>query len=103
MSPFATSLVEWGATLFTLVGFWLCIRHRAVCFLVFLVADLGWFVSAWAHFHPALLAQQAVYIALNVVGYALWRRDERLRQALEEVESRALQSPAPAPDAAAIR
>ncbi len=95
MSQFPTTLIEWGATLLSLAGFWLCIRHRAVCFLVFLVADAGWFVSAWVNFHPSLLAQQAVYIRLNVVGYWMWRKDERLQAALESVEKRALQPEAP--------
>ena len=58
MSPFIITLVEWGATLLSLAGFWLCIQHRASCFVVFFVADLGWFTSAWLNFHPSLLAQQ---------------------------------------------
>ena len=91
MSQFPTTLIEWGATLLSLAGFWLCIQHRAACFLVFLVADIGWFVSAWVNFHPSLLAQQAVYVLLNVVGYVMWRRDDRLRETLEALEKRALQ------------
>jgi nicotinamide riboside transporter PnuC len=90
MSPFTTTLIEWGATLLSLYGFWLCIQHRASCFVVFLVADLGWFTSAWVNFHPTLLAQQTVYILLNIVGYVMWRRDERLREALELIETREL-------------
>lgn len=92
MSPFTTTLIEWGSTLLSLVGFWLCIQHRASCFVVFLVADLGWFVSAWVNFHPTLLAQQSVYILLNIVGYILWRKDERLREALERIEERELET-----------
>ena len=99
MSQFSTTLIEWGATLLSLAGFWLCIRHRAVCFLVFLLADLGWFVSAWVNFHPSLLAQQAVYILLNVVGYLMWRKDERLAAALEAVEKRTLKTEVPASQA----
>ncbi len=90
MSPFQTTLIEWGSTLLSLVGFWLCIQHRASCFVVFLVADMGWFVSAWVNFHPTLLAQQTVYILLNVVGFVMWRRDDKLREALEQAEDRAL-------------
>ena len=90
MSPFIITLVEWGATLLSLAGFWLCIQHRASCFVVFFVADLGWFTSAWMNFHPSLLAQQVVYLFLNVVGYVLWRRDDRLREELERLEARAL-------------
>jgi nicotinamide riboside transporter PnuC len=89
MFPF-TTIIEWGATLLSLYGFWLCVRHRAVCFVVFLIADAGWFVSAWVNAHPALLAQQAVYIVLNVIGYYMWRRDERIHDALERLESRPL-------------
>jgi nicotinamide riboside transporter PnuC len=91
MSPFTTTLIEWGSTLLSVAGFWLCIQHRAVCFVVFLVADLGWFASAWMNFHPSLLAQQSVYILLNIVGYILWRRDERLREELERIEERELE------------
>jgi nicotinamide riboside transporter PnuC len=90
MSPFTTTLIEWGATLLSLIGFWLCIQHRKSCFVVFLVADLGWFATAWAHAHTTLVAQQTVYILLNVVGYVLWRRDDRLRDELERIEAREL-------------
>jgi nicotinamide riboside transporter PnuC len=93
MSPFTTTLIEWGATLLSLIGFWLCIQHRASCFVVFLVADLGWFVSAWVNFHPTLLAQQSVYILLNIVGYIMWRKDDRIREELERIEGRALKTP----------
>ena len=92
MSPFTTTLLEWGATLLSLGGFWLCIQHRASCFVVFLVADLGWFVSAWMDWHTTLLAQQTVYILLNIVGYVMWRKDERLREKLEEIEARELKA-----------
>ncbi|HEY8966215.1 MAG TPA: hypothetical protein VIM58_07220, partial [Candidatus Methylacidiphilales bacterium] len=33
--------------------------------------------------HATLVAQQSVYILMNVVGYWLWRRDEREKKALE--------------------
>jgi len=91
MSPFTTTLIEWGATLLSILGFWLCIQHRASCFVVFLVADLGWFASAWMNSHTTLLAQQVVYIFLNIVGYVMWRRDDRLREELERIEARALE------------
>jgi hypothetical protein len=56
------------------------------------VADLGWFASAWMNAHASLLAQQSVYILLNIVGYVMWRRDERLREELERIEARALEA-----------
>jgi nicotinamide riboside transporter PnuC len=87
MSPFATQLIEWVCTLLSLYGSWLCIRHRASGFVVFLVADLGWFWSAWVNSHPSLLAQQAIYVLLNVVGYAMWRQDERLRWRLAPIQA----------------
>ena len=90
MSPFTTTLIEWGSTLLSLGGFWLCIRHRSSCFVVFLVADLGWFASAWVNGHASLLAQQSVYVLLNIVGYIMWRRDERLEKELERLEKREL-------------
>src|SRR5271154_6106859 len=96
MSPFTTTLIEWGSTLLSVAGFWLCIRHRSSCFVVFLVADLGWFSSAWVNAHSALLAQQAVYILLNIVGFVLWRRDERLEKELERLEKRELKTREPA-------
>ena len=83
-------LIEWSALLLSLIGFWLCIQHRSICFVVFCVADLGWFVSAWMNSHTALLAQQSVYILLNIVGYIMWRKAERLREELERIEAREL-------------
>jgi hypothetical protein len=90
MSPFTTTFIEWGATLLSLAGFWLCIQHRASCFVVFFVADLGWLFSAWMNSHATLFAQQAIYIVLNVVGYIMWRRDEKLQDELERIEAREL-------------
>ena len=101
MSPLTTTLIEWGATLLSIYGFWLCIQHRASCFVVFLVADLGWFASAWMNYHPSLLAQQSIYILLNIVGYIMWRRDDRLREALERIEARELEA-ASAPEKKAV-
>jgi hypothetical protein len=87
MSPFTTQLIEWVCTLLSLVGSWLCIKRRASGFVVFFAADLGWFVSAWMSSHSSLLAQQAVYILLNLVGYAMWRQDERLRWLLKSIQA----------------
>lgn len=86
MSSFTTTLIEWVCTLLSIYGSWLCIRHRASGFVVFLAADLGWFVSAWMSSHPSLLAQQLIYILLNVVGYVMWRRDDRLRCRLAHIQ-----------------
>jgi nicotinamide riboside transporter PnuC len=82
--------MEWGSTLLSILGFWLCIQHRASCFVVFFVADVGWLVSAWLNRHPALLAQQVIYILLNVVGYVIWQREQRLKETLDRIEQREL-------------
>jgi nicotinamide riboside transporter PnuC len=79
MSSFITTCLEWVCTLLSIYGSWLCIRKRVSGFVVVLAADLGWFVSAWMNDHPSLLVQQFVYVILNLVGYAMWRQDERLR------------------------
>ena len=44
--------------------------------------------------HTTLLAQQSVYILLNIVGYVMWRKDERLREELERIEARELETAA---------
>ncbi len=79
MSSFTTNLTEWLCTLLSIYGSVLCIRKRVSGFVVFLVADLGWLASAWMNAHSSLLVQQAIYVVLNIVGYAMWRQDERLR------------------------
>lgn len=79
MSSFTTNLTEWLCTLLSIYGSVLCIRKRVSGFVVFLVADLGWLASAWMNAHSSLLVQQAIYVILNLVGYAMWRQDERLR------------------------
>jgi hypothetical protein len=91
MSPFTTTLIEWVSTLLSIAGFWLCIQHRSSCFVVFAFADLGWLGSAWVNGHSSLFAQQCVYLLLNVVGYVMWRRDERLEQRLKDIEDRSLE------------
>jgi nicotinamide riboside transporter PnuC len=90
MSPATTTLIEWISTLLSIAGFWLCIRHRSSCFVVFTIADLGWLASAFVNGHFSLLAQQIVYVMLNVIGYVMWRRDERIEQRLTEIEDRVL-------------
>jgi nicotinamide riboside transporter PnuC len=87
MSSITTTAIEWVCTLLSIYGSWLCIRHRASGFVVFLVADLGWFFSAWMSSHPSLLAQQFIYILLNLVGYAMWRQDERLRWGFARIQA----------------
>jgi nicotinamide riboside transporter PnuC len=87
MSSFTTNLVEWLCTLLSIYGSWLCIRKRVSGFVVFLVADLGWFASAWMNAHSSLLAQQSIYLILNLVGYAMWRQDERLRGRLQFIQA----------------
>ena len=82
MSPLLTTLIEWGATLLSLLGCWLCIRRHAICFVVFSVADVGWLTTAWMNSHTTLFAQQILYLILNIVGYLMWTRDGRLRQEL---------------------
>jgi nicotinamide riboside transporter PnuC len=87
MASFTTNLIEWVCTLLSIYGSWLCIRKRISGFVVFLAADLGWFVSAWMSSHTSLLAQQAIYVLLNLVGYVMWRKDERLRWGLEPIQA----------------
>jgi len=87
MSSYTTTAIEWVCTLLSIYGSWLCIKHRASGFVVFFAADFGWFLSAWMSSHPSLLVQQFIYILLNVVGYAMWRQDERLRWSLAPIQA----------------
>ncbi len=80
-------LLEWTSTLFSLIGFWYCIQKRAFSFLIFLGADVGWLLSGvWSH-HHSLIVQQVVYVALNVTGYILWKRDEAIESQLANQEN----------------
>jgi nicotinamide riboside transporter PnuC len=87
MFSVTTTTLEWVCTLLSIYGSWLCIQKRVSGFVVFLVADVGWFVSAGMNSHSSLLAQQFIYILLNIVGYVMWRRDERLRWGLESTQA----------------
>ena len=87
MYTVTTTTIEWICTLLSIYGSWLCIQKRVSGFVVFLVADLGWFVSAGLSSHTALLAQQFIYILLNIVGYVMWRSDERLRWKLDPIQA----------------
>lgn len=68
--------LEWSATLVSLIGFYLCIKKKPSSFLVFLWADFSWGLSAFFIAHWALVVQQVFYMAMNVAGYLIWKREE---------------------------
>ena len=77
------TLMEWLATVLSLWAFYLCIRHKAYCFLVFLAGDLLWLFTALHAWHASLIGQQVLYVAMNIYGWQAWRReDQAVRQAL---------------------
>jgi hypothetical protein len=43
---------------------------------------------------PPDFPRQIVYLLLNIVGYVMWRRDERLQEELERIETRELEASA---------
>ena len=79
-----SSPAEWVATLLSLFGFYWCILKKPSSFLVFMAADLIWFITATFHQHWSLVAQQLVYLVMNWVGYKLWLADQ-----IAELQARA--------------
>lgn len=67
--------LEWSATLVSLVAFYMCILKKPSSFLVFLWADASWGLSAIFTEHWALVVQQVLYMAMNVAGYLIWKRE----------------------------
>jgi Zn-dependent protease with chaperone function len=70
-------IFEWVATALSLVAFYFCIAKKAFSFLIFMGADLLWLGAAGAMGHWALVIQQILYLGMNVVGYWIWRAEER--------------------------
>jgi nicotinamide riboside transporter PnuC len=68
-------IFEWVATALSLVAFYFCIRKQAFCFLIFIVADTLWLTAAAMMGHFSLVAQQVLYLGMNVVGFWMWRRE----------------------------
>lgn len=74
---FFENALEWSASIVSLVAFYMCILKKPSSFLVFLWADGSWFVSALLTHHWALVVQQVLYMAMNVAGYLIWKREEQ--------------------------
>jgi len=72
------SPAEWLATILSIYGFYWCIRKRPGCFIIFLVADVMWFITALAFQHWSLVAQQVVYLVMDGTGYAVWLAQQRV-------------------------
>ena len=71
------SPAEWVATILSIWGFYWCIKKRPGCFIIFLVADVMWFITALAFQHWSLVAQQVVYLVMDASGYAVWLAQQR--------------------------
>lgn len=80
---FAENALEWSASIVSLVAFYMCILKKPSSFLVFLWADGAWFVSATLTHHWSLVVQQVLYMAMNIAGYLIWKREEREEQLWE--------------------
>jgi nicotinamide riboside transporter PnuC len=72
------SPVEWLATILSIYAFYWCIKKRPGCFIIFLVADVMWFITALAFHHWSLVAQQVVYLVMDGTGYAVWLAQQRV-------------------------
>ncbi|MDD5262414.1 MAG: hypothetical protein PHD76_11270 [Methylacidiphilales bacterium] len=81
---------EWVATVLSLFGFYWCLLKKPSSFLIFMVADFIWLVVAGYREHWSLVAQQAVYLVMNVAGYKLWIADQleelRIRNRMQTLE-----------------
>jgi hypothetical protein len=74
--------VEWGAsaasiTAAVMVACRGAARLTAIAFGLFTLASLGWIAAAAATGQSALLAQNAVLLAINLFGLWRWLRDRR--------------------------
>jgi len=87
---FAENALEWSASIVSLIAFYQCILKKPSSFLVFLWADGAWFVSALLTHHWALVVQQVLYMAMNIAGYLIWKR-EAMEEQLWENAYRELQ------------
>ncbi|MDR2462577.1 MAG: hypothetical protein LBD30_02215 [Verrucomicrobiales bacterium] len=73
-----SSPAEWVGTALSLYGFYWCILKRPGCFIIFLLGDVLWFITALASQHWSLVAQQVVYLLMDASGYAVWLAQQRV-------------------------
>lgn len=71
------SELYWLVSAASLLGIWLNIRKRRVCFLIWAVTNAVWAVADWHHGLTAQAALQAIYFALSLYGLWAWRASKR--------------------------
>ena len=69
------SALYWITALVALVGVWLNIHGRRVCFPLWAVTNPTWAVVDYIHGIHAQAAIQAVYFVLSIYGLWKWSRE----------------------------
>jgi nicotinamide riboside transporter PnuC len=80
------SPVEWIATILSVYAFYWCIRKKPGCFIIFLIADAMWFITAMANRHWSLVAQQVVYLVMDGSGYVVWLMQQRIEDKTKDYQ-----------------
>jgi len=68
-------MLYWLVSVAALVGVWLNIRKKPICFPIWAVTNALWFVADWSAGLHAQAALMAVYCALAIYGAWAWRKE----------------------------
>ncbi len=73
LSFLGLSLIDWGATFFTLVYLYFAIRNNSICFLFGIIASALWMVTSYKAGLKFDAALQVFYILISILGIYRWR------------------------------
>lgn len=74
MDNSSLNTVGWFLTIASVVGTVLNVKKMKVCFVIWLVTNVGWCVIDWVVGLYAQSAMFAIYVGLSVWGIVEWRR-----------------------------
>ncbi len=66
--------VYWVTAAASLVGVWLNIKQRAICFVLWTGTNATWAVVDYLHGIYAQAALQLVYFTLSIYGFLAWKK-----------------------------
>lgn len=69
-------MITWILTAISLFGNWLNCRKLRVCFIVWILCNVGWLSYDLAGFVYARAVLDAVQIGFSIYGYINWRKTD---------------------------
>lgn len=73
LSLLGLSLLEWGATLFTLIYLYFAVKNQVICFLFGIIASSFWMVASYNAGLKFDAMLQVFYVLISIFGIYKWK------------------------------